>query len=432
MRARFRLTDVCGWSGLSAALLALAVSCGAGSAQGFTLKTLHVFCRDGSPCDDGQNPSGALTMDAAGNLYGTALSGGANDQGTVFELIPNADKSKWTFVKLHDFCQQDACMDGAQPVGKMVVDVQGNLFGEAHGGFRDGIVYELSPSQNRTGWTYKVLVDLNDLSGWRPFGGLTYAGATAGAPYDGVSPLFGTTETNAEESGPGLAFEVSPQDGNWTGSAIYNFCGDQDCSKGGSASFAPLTGDGHWLYGTTNAGGRDNNGVIFKLGFDKANQQWTEKVVHSFCQTCTRQGFGHSPGVILDREGDLFGASEGEVAPAYGTVYEIPAGGKYRILKKFCSSQNCADGRQPEGPLTLDGANNLFGTTQYGGARDMGTVYELNGAFTQIYSFCAKSACADGSQPLGGVIPDSAGDLFGTASTGGGTAGSGTVFELAP
>jgi uncharacterized repeat protein (TIGR03803 family) len=123
-------------------------------------------------------------------------------------------------------------------------------------------------------------------------------------------------------------------------------------------------------------------------------------------------------------------------ATALGAV-PARAAATLTTLYSFCAQTNCTDGAEPFAGLIADAAGNLFGTTQAGGANDGGTVFELAktasgyaSAATVLYSFCAQTNCTDGATPVAGLIVDGAGNLFGTTQLGGGPNNQGTVFEL--
>jgi len=107
----------------------------------------------------------------------------------------------------------------------------------------------------------------------------------------------------------------------------------------------------------------------------------------------------------------------------------------YKVLYNFCSGGTpCTDGQNPYGGLVQDSAGNLYGTTQGGGAGGGGTVFKLDisGNETVLYSFCSVgSSCVDGASPNAGLIQDSQGNLYGTTRQGGiGSNSLGTVFKL--
>jgi uncharacterized repeat protein (TIGR03803 family) len=146
----------------------------------------------------------------------------------------------------------------------------------------------------------------------------------------------------------------------------------------------------------------------------------------------------------MDGQGNLYGTTQNGGANGYGTVFKLATNGTETVLYSFCSKGDCSDGAYPASGLITDGSGNLYGTTQYGNGRDCtennadtlcGTVFKLaaNGAETTLYSFCAKADCTDGSEPAGTLIMDGSGNLYGTTTLGGKghcIGGCGTVFKL--
>lgn len=114
-------------------------------AAAYRYQVLYAFCPDRG-CGDGSAPYGRLHMDGAGNLYGTTVVGGANGFGAVFELTPNATRTKWTETVLYSFCSQANCADGSYPYSGLIVDRAGHLYGTtSEGGASDGgVVFELT------------------------------------------------------------------------------------------------------------------------------------------------------------------------------------------------------------------------------------------------------------------------------------------------
>jgi uncharacterized repeat protein (TIGR03803 family) len=188
------------------------------------------------------------------------------------------------------------------------------------------------------------------------------------------------------------------------------------------------------LYGTTGLGGEYGFGSIFKI--DKAG---TERVLYSF--TCYSDGCGPN-GVILDASGNLYGiAFDGGIAfgnSGYGVVFELEASGNLTVLHTFGSG---SDGANPDSELVFDSKGNLYGTTQNGGSGECGgtgcgTVFEVSpqsgGGWSEsvLYAFCSLLGCTDGEEPLFGPLAmDTAGNIYGTTAFGG-KAGDGVVFEL--
>lgn len=194
------------------------------------------------------------------------------------------------------------------------------------------------------------------------------------------------------------------------------------------------------LYGTAFYGGTYGDGMVFELS--QQNGSWQMSVLHSFNYDGI-DGIWPTAGLVFDGAGNLYGTTEfGGIENCgligCGTVFELsPAGGgtwTERILHQF----DYADGYQAHAGVVLDAAGNLYGTTATGGAYSQGTVYELSpGAnhhwtYHMLHNFTGLS---DGGVPYGGVVLDSAGNLYGMASAGGGSSaickyGCGVVFEL--
>jgi uncharacterized repeat protein (TIGR03803 family) len=165
------------------------------------------------------------------------------------------------------------------------------------------------------------------------------------------------------------------------------------------------------------------------------------KILHRFRQG-TGDGVDPTAGLIFDQSGNLYGVTEFGGAADIGAVFALipQADGSWKedILHSFVGG---TDGYYPYGDLVFDEKGNLYGTTSLGGASDAGTVFKLapnsDGTWTEsvLYSFCSLANCTDGVSPIAGMIFDRAGNLYGTASDGGGgrfgNAG-GVVFELAP
>ncbi len=440
------------WMRGAGALAACAALTFASGASAYTMKTLYSFCSQ-DRCADGIAPN-ALTMDQAGNLYGSASEGGERGgKGVIFELIPNADKSAWTYEVLYRFCK--GCI--FRPGGKLVLDTAGNLYGATQwGGRTQGAVFELSPNAGRTSWT---LTQLHSFKFCRRSGcvnngyesqvnALAYAGSATGALYDGTSPLYGTTALGGN-SQAGFVFQLTPKDGRFHYRDIYDFCPAPGCD-GGGVSYAPVYVDPRGnLFVTTVAYGAGNGGGIIELA-PGPHGTFTATTRHSFCTPfdCP-DGKYPTADPIPDAQGNLYGTTVLGGFNNQGVVYELAPDGaqsQYTMLYSFCPNDVCDDGRWPsDGRLAADSAGNLFGTTRWGGihhndpvASGGGTVFEFNGTHQTLYNFCAATDCSDGQEPTGGLVMGAQGNLFGTTHSGGrrnarkAPDGAGTIFELSP
>jgi uncharacterized repeat protein (TIGR03803 family) len=275
-----------------------------GSNGSWTETTLHSFAglSDG---DDGAQPLSNLVFDASGNLYGTTTTGGSGNAGTVFELSPG--KGGWTEKVLYSFSPSNR--DAMRPIGGVVFDGTGNLYGTGSSGGRGlGAVFELSPGSNGT-WTETVLHKFKGgADGGSPFAGLVI---------DTVGNLYGTTQGGGAR-GKGVVFALTPASGGgWITKVIYSFMGAP--GDGGVPLGTLILDAARNLYGTTLFGGTNKLGTVFKL-MPASGGGWTESVLYSF--TGSSNGRNPSVGVILDPRGNLYGTA---AVPrrGHGIVFEI-------------------------------------------------------------------------------------------------------------
>jgi uncharacterized repeat protein (TIGR03803 family) len=220
---------------------------------------------------------------------------------------------------------------------------------------------------------------------------------------------------------------------------LYNFCSAKNCADGGEPLAGLIQDTAGNLYGTTAAGGNSNSNCFGNCGtvFEVGNAGY--KVLYSFCPgvTCTDGALPYS-GLIQDAAGNLYGTTEFGGTNNTGTVFEIispaQAGGTWTENVLWSFSPYVA------GPSAMiqDVTGNLYGTLQGGGANIEGIAFELvrpvkggEWTFNVLYNFCSSPNCTDGAQPDAGVIQDSAGYMYGTTQSGGAYS-SGTVFKLAP
>src|SRR5579863_3570054 len=338
-----RQQDLC-----SAMLLAvLTLACGA-LAFGQSESAIYSF-KGGS---DGQWPASALVSDGEGNFYGTT---GAFTDGTVFKLTPNGSRV-WSKTVLYSFGQGGYAP--YQPVGNLILDKAGNLYGATeYGGDQTwGSVFELSPAQDGT-WTFNVIYSLGGSVGGSPMAGLVF---------DKAGNLYGTTSTGGEYDG-GTVFQLTlSQGGGWTANVIHSFGRAAD----GSAPYASLIVDDKGnLYGTTSAGGTANAGTVFKLDAPATpGGAWTEHVLYSF--KGEPDGFEPLDALIFDHHGNLDGTTVNGGVTGGGTVFQLTKGKDgwtESVLYSFCTDSYCTDGANPSGSLIDDAKGDLYGTTQSGG-----------------------------------------------------------------
>jgi uncharacterized repeat protein (TIGR03803 family) len=400
---------------------------------------LHVFCSE-SGCADGEYSAASLIQDTSGNLYGTTALGGAGGWGTIFEL--EKQKGGYKYKGLHSFCRKSNCVDGSDPVASPIIDTAGNLYGTTKfgGAQNGGTVFELMLSGGKK--KFRVLHSFcvqgaPCADGSNPvYDGLSYQGKTGGQPYDGVSPLYGTTIYGGENNGgfSGVIYRMAPVEGKskWKEQVLYQFCALSNCADG-SQPYNGLTVDGSGnLFGVTFGGGGTGNGTVFRLSPQK--RQWKETVLYNFCtQANCADGSNPEAPLVIDGSGGLVGTATSGGANGGGVVFSLaPDGTNYRVLYDFCGQVSCADGYNPIGALALDGSGNLFGSNLRGGDpdNDGGVIYELSGSsFEVLYTFCGTGSCIGGRRPVGGPVRDAAGHLFGTTTLGG-APDQGVVYEF--
>ncbi len=430
-------TSVLSWAGLCLTAIVLLL-CPTRSLAQYTETTLYSFC-ELAHCPTGGNVGGGFVADPQGNLYGTSDTGGVYDLGTVYELSPPpGGDAPWTNTVLYSFCPQGPpCADGNSPQSGVIRDAHGNLYGTTVTGgsrFNQGTVFELSPPPGGNGsWTESVLYEFcandNCIDGNQPLGGLTF---------DSQGNLYGTT-TAGGPHGQGVVFELSPSGGGqWTYTILYGFCVQQGCTDGRTPQFGALVFDSAGnIYGATQGGGSQNYGTVFKL--TPSGGSWTESVLHSFCSAanCTD---GEEPigGIVLDAHNNIYGVTPGGGTQNLGVAYELSlSGGSWTetILQNFC--ENCASGYHPQQTMILDANGNLYGNTYQGGTLAKGVAFELSpiggGQWTEtvLYNFCSVGACLDGEYPNGPMLFDAQGNLYGVTGDGGQYGGA-TAYELSP
>jgi len=257
---------------------------------------------------DGGSPMWGVTLDKAGNLYGTTDQGGAYGTGTVFKLTKRADGS-WTYSVLYTFTGSN---DGGTPYAGVTFDASGNLYGVTQWGGDDssGVVFQLVPNSGT--WTENVIYSF-------PAGSHGSISDQVGVTIDSAGVLYGTAE-NGGTYGLGVAYKLTPNsDGSWTYGVLHDFAGGSDGSypEEGNLVF-DKSGN---LYGTTIQGGAGSGGVIFEL-VPQPGGSWKEKVLFSFGSNGQDTPMGP---LIFDRTGHIFGTAVNGGEGGYGTVFELMA-----------------------------------------------------------------------------------------------------------
>jgi len=310
---------------------------------------------------------------------------------------------------------------GSGPFGGLVMDQSGNFYGIG----LSGIFFELSPNGSG-GWNYSDLYNCSSCS--YPMGPLVMD--HAGNFY--TSNYFGDV------------FEFSPNgSGGWSESLVYNF---NPQSRGTGPSNLLIDGGGN-LYGVEVAGGAKGVGYVFELSPNSVGG-WTLTDLHDFDGHDGAGGAGAAGvvgGLIMDAAGSLYGTTfsgggDTLCGGICGVVFKLTNNAGVwteTVLHSF----NKTGGANPDAPLLMDAAGNLYGTTTTGGTDGFGVVFEtslVSGTWHTRVLYNFTNVGGDGAYPQSALIMDSVGNLYGTTESGGGSTncsvetdnGCGTAFKL--
>jgi len=383
-------------------------------------RVLYAF--KGTP--DGAAPSAGLIEDTHGNFYGTTMSGGPNSDGTVFKLS-RASNGAWTETILYSF----SGIDGDAPVAALVMDTAGNLYGTTAGGgaYGGGTAFEVSHLS--TGWTESVLHSFgNGQDGWDP---------QAEMVFDSAGNLYGTTQLGGAifgrgDDNGGTVFRLTPGASKWTETILYSFTGEYlGPDPNLPAGSVVLAKNGN-IYGVAQTGGANGQGAVYQLA-PNSDGSYTESVIFSFN---VNDGAVPNSTPVQDASDNLYGTTRqgGDGACSSvgcGVVYKITSIGDGTWSETVLHELNGRDGSTALGPPAFDSAGNLYAAAVAGGADSAGSIFELIPRVTGPWSESVLhtfTGGTDGAAPLAGVTIDSSGNLFGTASGGGGK--SGVAFEI--
>jgi uncharacterized repeat protein (TIGR03803 family) len=297
----------------------------------------------------GAQPSGELTLDPDGNLYG--VTGGPAGGGSVFQLSGPTHQTLSTLVRFNG-------TNSAAPVAAVIEDASGNLYGTTQlgGASGDGTVFELAgPSHTTLSTLVTFTSGYNSGSG---NGGIPTAGLTA----DPAGNLYGATRQGGTH-GDGEIFELS-------GASHQNFRVLASLTSANQAPFGAVAFDAQGnLYCSSNEGGTD--GTVFELSGPNFQNLTTLLNFNG------SNGSGPEGGLLVDAAGNLFGTTYGGGLYGDGTVYELGGVGHQTLTTLL--NFNGADGMTPVQGLTADSAGDLFGTATYGGTYSDGVAFELSG-----------------------------------------------------
>lgn len=325
---------------------------------------------------------------------------------------------------------------GVLPRAGLISDAAGNLYGTAfYGGLYDeGMVYKLSPNGHAYTATLLHSFSVDGVDGFNPASALVM---------DSAGNLYGTTEFGGSGNcsvgfGCGTVFQLSPAaDGSWTETILHDFQGTD-----GWQSFAELTMDSKGnLFGTTANGATYGQGTVYELS-PASDGSWNFQTLYEF--TGGNDGGVPWASVISDSKGRLYGvASEGGGSSSQcrygcGTAFMLSpsSNGPWTVTVLHNFTTGPSDGAYPSNTLLPDGHGNLYGVASSGGGdAQAGVVFELspanNGQWTETILHNFNQTTGDGLTPSSNLIRDASGRLYGTTLSGG-SHGEGTVFKLVP
>lgn len=393
---------------------------------------------------DGANPYGSLTLGKDGNFYGLTSSGGTNSYGTIFKLT-----AAGTFTVLRHL---GYATDGANPQGTLALATDGTLFGITRRGGSTGYgtIFKIT-----TTGTFTVIRHLNNSTD----GGSCYGSLASST--DGN--FYGLTSTGGTNNN-GTIFKVTP---TGTLTVLRHL---KSTTDGSSNTNSLVSASDGFLYGVCYYGGTNGLGTIFKI-----SKTGTFTVLRHLNHTT--DGSGPRGSLIVGSDGNLYGTNSGGGANGGGTIFKITKTGTYTVLRSLAVA---TDGGKPAGELFkgTDGAyygmnttggtslygtifkitasgtysiltrlnggltgNNpaesvvqasnhtIYGTTQYGGVNDQGTIFKIcGGVYSVLYSFTSGTT---GGHPKGSLVIASDGNIYGTCSVGG-SSNAGTIFKITP
>jgi len=341
----------------------------------WTEQVLHTFQNDST---DGTYPTGTLVFDKQGNLYGTTQEGGPSGTGTIFELTaPTTAGGEWTEAILWTFPAN--FLKGYSPAGKLSIDAAGNLYGTTGAGGPKvktctlcGVVFELvKPKTSDQVWAERVLYNFGVVAhdGFVPSPDLLLRGG-----------MYGTTRAGGTNN-YGTVFQLTPHTGLWTETILYNFASSEGIvPQGGLIADAA----GNLFGTTSSGGTDEtcSCGTIYELSPPAvAGGAWQKSTLYSF--TGLSDGARPFGPLWRDSLDDLFGTTtirgESQHGGA-GTVFKLKApavsGGVWTFVLLHDFGTTPGDGGAPLGGLILQNGL-LYGTTQAGGTDNLGAVFSV-------------------------------------------------------
>ncbi|MBB5038993.1 choice-of-anchor tandem repeat GloVer-containing protein [Prosthecobacter dejongeii] len=361
----------------------------------------------------GMSPVGPLVNDGAGFLWGATTSGGIGNEGTVFK-IEAATGTLTTVLQFGNLTGVNASIQS--PAAGFTTDGQGYLWGiaTAGGSASSWAVYKIKISD---GSFTKVVEHLSSSAAYT---GVSYLGRT---PLAGVSGhasqpwLWGTTSVGGNNN-LGTLYRFNPTTGERE--VKIHFTGTAGVARGSKPNGKVYVDANGLVWGTTEEGGTSNVGTLFK--YDPSFNTFT--TLTSFVTTggCRPKGSLIAPG-----DGYIWGTTSTGSSSSLGSVFKVDPITSNVIYVRTFSSADSVNGTEPLCGLAADASGHVWGSTQFGGPSNRGTLFKIQtstGAFTSMLAFTGSSGAAVGHTPTGDLAVDASGNVWGTTAT--------TVFKFEP
>ena len=431
------------------------------SANGVTLKTLHTFTPYGGTefNSDGANPGAALVAGTDGNFYGTAVNGGANTYGTVYEISPGG-----AFNTIYSFQQGD----GTNPLATLVSGSGGFFFGTTSSGGPNassilGTVFKVRPAPIGSG-TFDVTVsslpsDGGDVQGGGSFvsGSSSTVSAAAADGFvfknwlvNGAVVSTSTTYSFTVTADTALVANFEPTPGNFDFTVVHAFTplDVNEANVDGASPPGLIKGADGYFYGATSNGGAYGSGAIFKMSGDGT----IYTTLHSFdvidANGLNVEGSDPAGPLVQGTDSYLYGVAFNGGANANGTIFKIGTdGNNFAVIHTFSEEDvnvdNISvnlDGANPLGGLVQGLDGDFYGTAEFGGTNGSGTLYKVSAdgnTFVTLHPFetltyigATTGSNNEGAFPKTGLVMASDHSFYGS-TTGGGLNQNGTIFRLA-
>ena len=396
--------------------VALLLSASFSPAQAPAFSTLAEFT--GSNGTTGSRPVSELMQASDGDFYGTTLRGGTADLGSVYKITAGG-----TFTPLRSFTGAAQPTGGLYPVAGLAEHTDGMLYGTTSGDFTAGsfgIAYKMSASGGTfTNFLFFKGQQVND-KGSTPLGTMTKA---SDGFFYGTTQYGGTGTVNF-----GTIYKINPTTGILT--TVIEFTDNGANNKGAAPNAKLVDGGDGYLYGTTYGGGTLNIGTVFRLRVSNGSLSTLATFTNASSPNPGKWPIG---AMVLASDGYLYGTTVNGGAFNAGVIYRVNrTTGTVTTIVEFNDNAGVKQGAWPVGAMVQGNDGFLYGTTQNGGTGDHGTIFRvsLGGVLTpKLLEFTGQTGAVKGEGPYAGMLKATDGRIYGTTQFGG-SGNKGTVFRL--